>query len=156
MNKSLLIGLLLLTSAARASAQYAWTPQTTTTVPTNAVKDPLNHYAVCKSTPSSLVYVGYLSTNSAGTPACIAVSATGTKVEATANLSVLTPTRTTSDLRWVEAGTGFTVMPSNLVLADGYGLCTVGGYVGKMGLTTCITWPAVAQNAQTVQTVLTW
>lgn len=46
-------------------------------------------------------------------------------------------------------------MPTNVVLADGWLLCAVGGYVGKAGTGTCITYPAVAQTTQTVQTFLT-
>jgi hypothetical protein len=156
MNKSLLIGLLLLTSAARASAQtgpYNWVAQTTLTVPVNAVKDPLNRYAACKGTLNSQTWVGYLDT-SAGNPACIAATPTGTRVVATANVFVLT--RTTVNLRWVDAPDFNNLGVSNVVIADGWLLCAVGGYVGRAGDSTCLTSPAVAQTAQTVRTVLTW
>lgn len=165
MNKSLLIGLLILTSAARASAQpipagapYSWVLQdtTTTVLPLNAVRAPAVNavsMAACFGYENSTVgWVGFV----AGRANCAAGNGAGGVATATIKVRVLTVPKGSS-ARWVPLAD---TLPTNRIngganyATGSMVVCAVGGYVGYVKNNSCVVGkvPVPASSA----TVLTW
>ena len=174
MTKSLLIGLLLLTSAARASAQaaggpYTWVPVTVPYVePPNAVKAPAingRSMVACKGTDRyGRLWAGSLAVSS-NVIECHG-SSSGTIEIAITNLYVLTTT--TGAQTWL-LGSGspsagnIGALPTNVVNAGNttvnnyaQNLCALGGYVGSTRNDGCMLPSQFSSSASYRATVLTW
>jgi hypothetical protein len=174
MKKSLLIGLILLTSAARASAQtaggpYTWVPVTVPYVePPNAVKAPAfngRSMVACKGKDQAtgFLWAGYLEIN--GTILSCLSDFGGTRQVATDSVRVLTVT--VGIPKWTEVmpknqpGVIGTPLPINVINAgitrSNYAmvLCAQGGYVGWVYGGRCAL-AASDTNGFMTATVLTW